>query len=128
MDGEETSEVTASDSNTHAYQEEKPGTFRMTHVDTEMPKSLNTFEDLLEAIGTNGRWNITVLIVCILGKFQYCLHTRVWYTLELKYDFIILLYQTNLHNWNKGKPPATNHISKRIGWFILIRRRNIWVI
>lgn len=72
MDREETNSViTVNDNNTDAHEEEKLGTSGMTHVDAEKPITLNTFEDILEAIGTNGRWNITVLVVTILGRFQY---------------------------------------------------------
>lgn len=50
--------------NTEVQEEDKVETSGMTPLNIENPEALNTFEDLLKAVGTNGRWNIFVLIIC----------------------------------------------------------------
>ncbi|KAK4321519.1 hypothetical protein Pmani_001122 [Petrolisthes manimaculis] len=53
------------DTTTEAAEKEKLNTTVMNEKNIE---DLSTFENLLEAVGTNGRWNIIVITTCIFGK------------------------------------------------------------
>ncbi|KAK3882684.1 hypothetical protein Pcinc_012950 [Petrolisthes cinctipes] len=53
------------DTTTEAAEKEKLNTTVGTVMNEKNIEDLSTFEDLLEAIGTNGRWNITVILTCL---------------------------------------------------------------
>lgn len=68
--GETQDMVVVSNTITDATGEDQLSTSATTHMDDTKTKTLNTFEDLLEAVGTNGRWNITIILTCAFGKYM----------------------------------------------------------
>ncbi|KAK4322444.1 hypothetical protein Pmani_006784 [Petrolisthes manimaculis] len=53
------------DTTTEAAEKEKLNTTVGTVMNVNNIADLSTFENLLEAVGTNGRWNIIVITTCI---------------------------------------------------------------